>query len=233
MRHRLAPARSHSSSAGSHRTPGGHNSACGIDVPIQDQAAPVTVKDTLTQRHRRLHPPTTRACFAAETRTRVLSRAPRPLPRSESGILRPLVEAVRERRLPVPQTLLQRHAGHVVEKRQIRGPFPSGQQCGGLRIADAALLLAPCGGPGCQRPVIDQTHTTEGPRQLDSLALGGIEAVSESPLHQRLRHTSHSSAITEKDRTHVRVTFPAVTSCRCGSTSPCPEDWGTGRLDSQ
>lgn len=72
----------------------------------------------LRQRQRSITPP--------EPGLGVLGRLARFLSRFELWVLRSFGEEVRERGLQVPQRLLQRHAGHLTEIRQLPGTFPLG-----------------------------------------------------------------------------------------------------------
>jgi hypothetical protein len=166
-----------------------------------------------------------------EPRAGALRRRPGLLARLEAGAPGAVVEETRECRLEVPQALLQRHTGHLVQECQVLGAFPAGQQRRGLGVADAALLLVPCCGPGFQRLVVHQSYAAEGPRQVGGLSWSGIEAVPECPLHPRLRHDPQSIDFTDKIRTHVRVKLVVVATHHYGSVPPRPEGRGVHRLE--
>ena len=100
----------------------------------------------------------------------------------ESRIVAGLLEEVGERRLQVPQRLLQRHAGHFVHVRVFSRFLPSGEHGAGLDVGDAPALRRPCGGAGFQREVVDLSAAADrAPEQL--LLLGRrVEAEPVRPL---------------------------------------------------
>ena len=107
----------------------------------------------------------------------------RLLPRLEARVLGPLAEEVGERRLQVPQPLLERHRGHLVQEGQFLGLLPRRQHRRRLRVVDPLLPRttprsaprAPC----CRPSGRTRTCATAPPP-----AVGRVEAVLERPLHQ-------------------------------------------------
>jgi hypothetical protein len=122
----------------------------------------------------------------------VLRRRAGFFPRLEPGVAGMPVPEPGERRLQVPQRLLQRDTGHLVEVGQVTGAFPLGQQRGGLEVGHVFVLLVPCRGAGFEREVPYLADAAERPGQLRRLLRGRIEAVLICPLHD-LHHIEHTS----------------------------------------
>lgn len=145
--------------------------------------------DTLGQRttptdvERRVHlREPQRAILHAEGAARVLGRTAIAA-LLEARVLRSLREEVLVRRLQVPQRLLKRDAGDLVEKRQLLGLLPRGE-CSALRdVADRLLSAGPRFGALMQRLVVDEPHTAERASQERGLLRGRLKAVAEGPKH--------------------------------------------------
>src|SRR5690606_18817288 len=120
----------------------------------------------------------------------VLRRRTRALTGLERWVLRSLGEEVRERRLKVPQCLLERNRRHLVQEREFGGSLPLGERGRGLHVGDAAALLGVGAGPLLQGLVVDEADAAERPKQFFGLLGGRVEAVLVRPLH-KLRHVSH------------------------------------------
>src|SRR5690606_24739328 len=105
----------------------------------------------------------------AERAAGVLRRRTRALTGLERWVLRSLGEEVRERRLQVPQCLLERNRGHPVEERQLLSALPLGEHRGGLHVGDPAALLNVGAGPLLQRLVVDEADAAERPEQFFGL----------------------------------------------------------------
>jgi len=142
----------------------------------------------------------------AETRTRVFRRRLAPLARLEPRVPRPFVEEIRERRLQVPQALLQRHRGHVGQEPKILTSLPLGQQRRGICIGHALLPIPRCGA-NLQGLVVHQTYAPKRAGQLSGLHCGRIEAVAICPLRHLCRHSPYYTKNSDSCRTDVR--FPA------------------------
>nr|UVX73494.1 MAG: hypothetical protein [Bacteriophage sp.] len=100
----------------------------------------------------------------------------------EPRIVAGLLEEVGERRLQVPQRLLQRHAGHFVHVRVFSCFLPLGEHGAGLDVGDAPALRRPCDGTGFQREIVGFPAAADrAPEQL--LLLGcRVEAEPVRPL---------------------------------------------------
>jgi hypothetical protein len=96
----------------------------------------------------------------------------------------------------VPQRLLQRDRGDLVEVGQFFGLLPRRQQGRGGVVVDP-FLPRPRLGTGDEGQVVDLVHASEGARQLGCLRIGRIEAVLERPLHVS-GHSSQTSISTRE-----------------------------------
>ena len=100
----------------------------------------------------------------------------------ELRIVAGLLEEVGERRLQVPQRLLQRHAGHFVHVRVFGRFLPLGEHGAGLDVGDAPALRRPCGGAGFQREIVNLSAAADcAPEQLFLLGRR-VEAEPVRPL---------------------------------------------------
>ena len=122
----------------------------------------------------------------------VLRRGAGFLPRLEPGVAGLGVPEPGECGLEVPQGLLERDARHLVEVAEVTGPFPLGQQRGGLEVGHAFVPLLPRCRAGFEREVVDLADAAEGPGQFGRLFRGRVEAVLICPLHHLL-HIEHIS----------------------------------------
>ncbi len=101
----------------------------------------------------------------------------------ERRVFRPLGEEAGERRLEMPQRLLQRDAGDLVEELQVVLLFPGGEHGTGLGVGDRLALRCPGRAASIQRSVVNQAHASERPAQERLLFRRWIEAVAECSLH--------------------------------------------------
>ena len=105
----------------------------------------------------------------------------------ELGVAGPLLEEVGVGHLQVPQGLLERDAGHVVEEGQVGLFLPGGHGAVLGWVADGLLAVGPGFAPLGERLVVDQANAPERPAQEVLLGDGRIEAVSEaSQTHTRI-----------------------------------------------
>jgi hypothetical protein len=139
----------------------------------------------------------------------------------EVRVSSPLREEVGERRLEVPQCLLQRDAGDLVEELQIILLLPAGEHGAGLEIGDRLRLRAPNRAASIQRPVVDQTHATQCPTQERFLLGCGIEAVAEGSLHHYILQDRRGSV-----RVHAGASSPVAPV----AIPPRPEVRGFSRV---
>jgi hypothetical protein len=85
-----------------------------------------------------------------------------------------LGEERRERSVLVPQCLLQRHRGHLVQERQVRIPFHGGQHPAGLGVGETFAFGPPPGLPLGEDPVPHHPDAAERTRQHLLLRLVGV-----------------------------------------------------------
>ena len=117
-----------------------------------------------------------------KSRTAELSRAAVAL-LLEVRVLGPLGEEVEERRLEVPEALLKRNTGHLIEELQVVLLFPAGEHGAGLEVGDRLALRRPGRAASIQRPVVNQAHATQRPAQKGLLLGCWVEAVAEGSVH--------------------------------------------------
>lgn len=102
--------------------------------------------------------------------------------RLELRIVAGLLEEVGERRLQMPQRLLQGYAGHFVHVRVFSCFLPLGEHGAGLDVGDAPALRRPCDGTGLQREIVDLSAAADrAPEQLFLLGRR-VEAEPVRPL---------------------------------------------------
>lgn len=122
--------------------------------------------------------------------------------RLEPRIVAGLLEEVGERRLQVPQRLLQRHAGHLVHVRVFSRLLPCGEHGAGLDVGDVPMFNRPCGGAGLQGEIVDLPAAADrAPEQL-LLLRRRVEAKPVRPLAcMPSDHVSHYIIIICERRT--------------------------------
>lgn len=101
----------------------------------------------------------------------------------EGRVFRPFREEVGKRRLEMPQRLLQRNAGDLVEELQVVLLLPGGEHGTGLGVGDRFALRCPGRAASIQRPVVNQTHATQRSAQEGLLLRRWVKAVAECSLH--------------------------------------------------
>jgi len=116
-----------------------------------------------------------------ETRTAELSRATVAL-LLEVRVFGPLGAEVGERRLEVPEALLKRHAGQLVEELQFSLLLPAGEHGPGLEVGDAVALRRPVRTASFQRLAADQAQAAQRPTQQGLLRGRRVEPAAESSL---------------------------------------------------
>ena len=89
----------------------------------------------------------------------------------------------------VPQRLLERHAGDLVQECQVRVLLHLGRRPVGLRIGRALALKMPAGGPGGQRPVPHDPDTPE--RAVEHLLLRLVGVCPASVRHSHIYRIAH------------------------------------------
>ena len=133
-----------------------------------------------------------------ECRPGVLRRRPGFLPRLVPGVAGLLLPESGVCGLQVPQGLLERDAGYLVEVAEVVGVFPLGQHGGGLEVGDVFVPLVPRRGAGLEGEVPYLADAAEGPGQFGGLLRGRVEAVFACLLHD-LCHIEHISVYLRKD----------------------------------
>jgi len=110
--------------------------------------------------------------------------------RFKPGIIRSLVEEVRERHLEIAQRLLKHHRTDLGEKPFLRFLLPFGQFRGGHLIADRFLLLPPSRGSIFQGLIGNVSGAAEGLGELRRLLIRREESVFERLLdyHEGILH---------------------------------------------
>jgi len=97
----------------------------------------------------------------------------------EFGVLRPLLEEIRECGIEIAERLLQNDRTDLGKKGFLRLPLPLGEfQCG-VTVARGFLFLSPGGGAKLQRAVVDIAGAAEGAGQLRCLPTSWEEPVFE------------------------------------------------------
>lgn len=118
----------------------------------------------------------------AESRAAELCRAAIAL-LLEGRVFRLLGEEVGERRLEMPQRLLQRDTGDLIEELKIVLLLPDGEHGTGLGVGDRLVLRCPGCAASIQRSVVNQTHAAQRPAQERLLLGRWVKAVAECSLH--------------------------------------------------
>ena len=95
----------------------------------------------------------------------------------EGRILRPPVKEIAERLVQMPQGLLGRHTGDLIQPTIVWLPFELGQGGAGVAVEEVFPTLAVGLGAQPQTPVIHETRTAECPGQQVALARGRVAAV--------------------------------------------------------
>ena len=95
----------------------------------------------------------------------------------------------------MPQDLLQRNSGDVVQVGELSGLLPGGQKRGGLGIADALTVFPPRTRARFQRQVVDLPYAPDRARELSGLRGRRIKAELERPLNGRTCHGSDFIAL--------------------------------------
>src|SRR5262249_17874619 len=108
----------------------------------------------------------------------------------EFGILRSLLEEIREGGIEIAERLLQDHRTDFGKKGFLRLLFPLGESGGGSVIANGFLLLPPCRGAKLQRLIVNIASAAEGFSQLRSLFISRKESIFEGLLdyHRNILH---------------------------------------------
>jgi hypothetical protein len=132
----------------------------------------------------------------AEGRARVLGGVTLPSLGLEPRIASTTCPEGHEGALEVPQALLKRNRGHLVQERQLLSPLPGGEHRRGLRVGEPSLFGVPGSRPDVQRPVVDHAHAPERAAQHGRLLGRRVEAVTIGALdHGRtLVPACHSGA---------------------------------------
>jgi hypothetical protein len=108
----------------------------------------------------------------------------------EGGIVGTPFKEGAKRLIQVPQRLLRRNRGNLIQPDGFGLLFEDGKRRGGLMVADALLMLIIGIGPQAQRPIIDVAYTTKRPSQHLLLFVGGVASVL---VRSFLFHISHAS----------------------------------------
>jgi hypothetical protein len=95
-----------------------------------------------------------------------------------------------ERLVQVPQSLLRRNSGNLIQPDGFGLLFEDGKSRGGLMVANALLMLIIGIGPQAQGPIVDVAYTAKRPSQHLLLLVGWVASVLVCPF---LFHVSHDS----------------------------------------
>ena len=100
----------------------------------------------------------------------------------EFGILRSLLEEIREGGIEIAERLLQDHRTDFGKKGFLRLLFPLGECGGGGVIVNGFLFLLPGRSAKLQRPIVNIASAAEGSGKLRRLLISGEEFIFESLL---------------------------------------------------
>lgn len=95
----------------------------------------------------------------------------------EDGVVRPALEEVAEGALKMPQRLLRRYAGDLLQPLVLCPLFEDAEQSRGLAVADALVLLVVGVAAQAQEVVVHETHAAKGTRQYARLLVRWIKAI--------------------------------------------------------
>ena len=101
----------------------------------------------------------------------------------ESRVSGALLEEVDERRLEMPERLLRRDAGDIIEPIMVGRSLERGQHGARFVVADGNAFLVVGVGSDPQRPVVDVPARAEDMGEFALLSVGGVEAESVSNFH--------------------------------------------------
>ena len=118
-------------------------------------------------------------------------RRPGFLPRLVPGVAGLLLPESGVCGLQVPQGLLERDAGYLVEIAEVVGVFPLGQHRGGLEVGDVFVPLVPRRGAGFEREVPYLTDAAEGPEQFPRPAPGSDRSGICTPASPSFPYRTH------------------------------------------
>ena len=129
----------------------------------------------------------------------------------ETRISGTLGEEVGERRLLMPQGLLQRHGGHLLQERRVWRLLERGQHCGHVVVAQRLSLHPICTGALRECPVPYETGASHRSAQHGGLFLCGVE-----PELVRLLHTISVAHV----RQQMKVGSAGSSPCLKAGVSP-------------
>lgn len=118
----------------------------------------------------------------------------------ECRVLGAAIKEVFEGSLLMAKALLQGHARHIRQKRQLRFFLEFGQSGVSADITDFFLTLIKGIGTPAQNRVIDKTHTAKGLSQQLNLFVGRVKPIFIGALH----HASHFRIISVKIATDLK-----------------------------